>query len=116
GSSPGLFTGTGNAELNRYLALLNSPTSPSASGLKAGGILVSDSYSLANPGKNDLIVKGNVGIGMVSPSSKLAVQTPTNIYGLTHTDGAITLGEVVGNNAGWLGTLTNHQLNLFANN
>src|SRR5439155_4975659 len=31
GSSPGLFTGTGNTELNRYLTLLNSPTSPSAS-------------------------------------------------------------------------------------
>jgi hypothetical protein len=115
GSSPGLFTGTGNVELNRYLALLNSPTSPSASGLKAGGILVSDSYSFANPGKNDLIVKGNVGIG-TAPSSKLTLQTPTNNYGLTHTDGAITLGEVVGNNAGWFGTLTNHQLNLFANN
>ena len=59
GSSPGLFTGTGNTELNRYLALLNSPTSPSASGLKAGGILVADDYSFANPGKNELIVKGN---------------------------------------------------------
>jgi hypothetical protein len=60
GSSPGLFTGTGNTELNRYLALLNSPTSPSASGLKAGGILVADDYNFANPGKNELIVKGNV--------------------------------------------------------
>jgi len=31
--------------------------------LKAGGILVADSYSFANPGKNDLIVKGNVSVG-----------------------------------------------------
>jgi len=50
GASPGIFTGTGNAELNRYLYLLNSPTSPSASGFKAGGILVADSFNIAGGG------------------------------------------------------------------
>jgi hypothetical protein len=59
GGSPGLFTGTGNSELNRYLTLLNSTGYPSASGLKAGGILVADDYSYADPAKNDLVVKGN---------------------------------------------------------
>jgi hypothetical protein len=41
--SPNLFTGTGGAELNRYLPQLNSPGATSVSGLKVGGVLVSDS-------------------------------------------------------------------------
>jgi hypothetical protein len=41
--------------------------------LKAGGILVSDSYSYANPGKNDMVVKGNVGIGTATPNHRLSV-------------------------------------------
>ena len=73
GGNAHLFTGTGASELNRYLQLLNSSNYQSASGLKAGGILVSDSYSYANPGKNDLIVKGNVGIGTPTPAEKLEV-------------------------------------------
>lgn len=63
GTSPTLFTAASGGEQNRYLHLINSPTYASASGLKAGGILVSDSYSFADPGKNDLVVKGNVGLG-----------------------------------------------------
>ncbi|MCH5718209.1 hypothetical protein [Niabella hibiscisoli] len=64
-----LYTGTGTQELNRYLLLLNSAQQPSASGLKAGGILVSDAYDFASPGKNDLVVKGNVSIGRSSVAS-----------------------------------------------
>jgi hypothetical protein len=72
---PFLFTGTATAEQNRYLSILNSPHHQSASGLKAGGILVSDSYSYANPSKNDLIVKGSIGIGIptINSAYKLAV-------------------------------------------
>ncbi len=73
-NSPVLYTGTGSVELNRYLLIANSPSYGSASGLKAGGIVVSDSYAYANPGKNDLIVKGNVGIGTTNPDSKLSVK------------------------------------------
>jgi hypothetical protein len=73
GTNPSLFTGTGAAELNRYLSLVNSPSSPSASGLKAGGVLVSDSYNFANPAKNNLIVKGSVGIGLPNPGFQLDV-------------------------------------------
>ena len=80
GGSPGVFTGTGNVELNRYLFLLNSPTLASASGLKAGGILVADSFSYANPSKNNLIVKGSVGIGTPTPGAKLTVQTPAGSF------------------------------------
>jgi hypothetical protein len=74
GLSPTLFTGTGTAELNRYLNLINSPGLTSASGLKAGGILVSDDYAFANPAKNDLVVKGRIGIGTAgAPAYKLDV-------------------------------------------
>ncbi|MFC3198174.1 hypothetical protein ACFOET_11185 [Parapedobacter deserti] len=68
-----IFTGVSNQELNRYLTLINSVGRTSASGLKAGGILVSDSYAYANPGKNDLIVKGSIGVGTTNPQAKLAV-------------------------------------------
>jgi hypothetical protein len=63
GVSPTLYTAASGGEQNRYLQLINSPSSPSASGLKAGGILVADSYSYANPGKNDLVAKGNITAG-----------------------------------------------------
>lgn len=72
-SSPTLYTGQGSSELNRYLSLINTAQFPSASGLKAGGVLVSDSYAYANPGKNDLIVKGVAGIGTNAPVRKLHV-------------------------------------------
>ncbi|UBF27076.1 tail fiber domain-containing protein [Kovacikia minuta CCNUW1] len=73
GTSPTIFTGTGTTEQNRYLSIINSPSSPSASGLKAGGVLVADSFNFANPGKNNLIVKGNVGIGLTNPIFQLDV-------------------------------------------
>lgn len=73
GGNPTVYTGTGTTELNRYLHLINSPTSTSASGLKAGGVLVADSYSFANPSKNDLVVKGRVGIGTPTPGFALDV-------------------------------------------
>jgi len=73
GGNPSLFIGTGTADLNRYLLLLNSPDAQSASGLKAGGILVADTYSWGSPGKNDLLVRGSVGIGAPSPTFPLVV-------------------------------------------
>lgn len=73
GTSPVLYTSTAATEQDRYLQIINSPSFSSASGLKAGGLLVADSYGFANPGKNDLIVKGNVGIGTANPTSKLEI-------------------------------------------
>src|SRR5262249_11272861 len=55
---------------------INSPSVASASGLKAGGILVADDYGYGFPTKNDLIVKGYVGIGLganVAPANPLHV-------------------------------------------
>jgi len=63
-----IYTGIGTGEANRYVLLLNSPRAPSASGLKAGGILCADSFAYANPGKNDMVVKGTLGVGYPNPA------------------------------------------------
>ncbi len=97
GSSPTIFTSVSNAEENRYLHIINSPNSPSASGLKAGGLLVSDSYGYANPGKNDLIVKGNVGIGTTNPTGKLEV-VGGDALKLTGPGPTVTFKDVLNNN------------------
>jgi hypothetical protein len=57
----------------------------------------------------------NVGIGTTTPADKLSVQTPTQTFGVTHTDGNITVGTYVGNGYGWLGTKSNHPLAFFTN-
>ncbi|MFY7910184.1 MAG: hypothetical protein ACOVO2_11550 [Emticicia sp.] len=53
---------------------------------------------------------GRVGIGTSNPVDKLTVQTPTNTYGLSHTDGTATVSTYVGGAAGWLGTKSAHPL------
>jgi hypothetical protein len=63
GANPILYTGIGASELNRYYQIVNSAGLANPSGLKAGGLLVADNFAFANPSKNDLIVKGRVGIG-----------------------------------------------------
>ncbi len=68
-----IFTGTGTSELSRFMRLLNSPEHATASGLKAGGVLVADNYEFANPSKNDLIVKGKVSIGTAKTDAALTV-------------------------------------------
>lgn len=75
GTNPVLYTGSGGSELSRFLLLINSPNLTSASGIKAGGVLVADMYSYANPGKNDMVVKGKVSIGTpnIDPNSILNV-------------------------------------------
>jgi hypothetical protein len=57
----------------------------------------------------------NVGIGTTLPLDKLTVQTPTGVYGITHTDGIVRLSTYIGgSNAAWLGTATTHPLHFFA--
>lgn len=73
GGNANLFVGTGTAELNRYLQLINSPQYGTAARLKTGGLLVADSYAYANPAKNNLIVKGRVGISTTVPTATLDV-------------------------------------------
>lgn len=59
---------------------------------------------------------GNIGIGTPNANDKLTVQTATSGYGLTHTDGNITVGTFVGGLGGWYGTQSNHPLFFFTNN
>jgi len=104
GASPVLYTGMGSTELNRYLQLINSAGAPSASGLKAGGVLVSDSYAYANPGKNDLIVKGAVGIGAATPVRNLHVVAGdlfTARFESTHANASVTEFRSASSNNTW---------------
>lgn len=57
----------------------------------------------------------NVGIGTTTPITKLTVQTLTNSYGVTQTDGTVTVGTYIGASEGWLGTRSNHPLTFFTN-
>lgn len=103
-ASPVLFTGMGYEELNRYLLLINSLQYPSASGLKAGGVLVSDSYAYANPGKNDLIVKGSVGIGTTTPARRLHAHDPgifSARFETSHATAAVAEFRSVSSNNTW---------------
>ncbi|ANH80053.1 hypothetical protein A8C56_02805 [Niabella ginsenosidivorans] len=74
-ANPALRLSTSSTDQNRYLAILNSKALGAAGGLKAGGVLISESYAYANPAKGDLVVKGNISIGRATPVSgyKLAV-------------------------------------------
>lgn len=73
GGASKIYTSTGGVDSNQPLRILNSPDLTSTAGLFAGGILVADNYSYATPGKNDLIVKGNVGVGTTDPTRKLQI-------------------------------------------
>jgi len=59
---------------------------------------------------------GKVGIGTNAPITKLTIKTLTNDYGVTQTDGTITVGTYIGAGEGWLGTRSNHPLTFFTNN
>ncbi|MEO8072880.1 MAG: hypothetical protein ABI686_06505, partial [Acidobacteriota bacterium] len=66
------------------------------------------------------IVGGNLGVGTTAPTTKLQIKTVSGDYGLTQTDGAITVGSYVGGSSsgatgGWLGTLSNNKLLFFTN-
>lgn len=112
-----VYTAATGGEQSRYMKILNSTTLSSASGLMAGGVLVSNDYGYASPGKSDLIVKGTVGIGTASPgsvisNSKLDIEGGhillSNNYGVFS---ANTGGTGIG--AG-MDSTTNDDLELFA--
>lgn len=58
---------------------------------------------------------GNVGIGTNNPISKLHVNTSSNEYGITHSDGIVTLSSFVNGAGAWLGTTSNHPLSFYVN-
>lgn len=61
------------------------------------------------------INSGNLGVGTSSPADKLSVQTSTNNYGISHTDGTNTISTYLGLGAGWLGTKTAAPLYFYTN-
>jgi hypothetical protein len=72
------------------------------------------------PTRMTIDLTGNVGVGTTDPTEKLTVKTAPGSYGVSHTDGTATVGTWVGPGAtvdesGWLGTKTDHPLQLFTN-
>jgi len=59
---------------------------------------------------------GYTGIGTSTPATKLQALTADGNYGITHTNGTITVGTYIGSGGGWFGTQTNHPLYFFTNN
>ena len=59
---------------------------------------------------------GNVGINTDTPAEQLTVKTPTSNYGVTHTNGTVTVGTFIDTYGGWFGTKTNHPLFFRTNN
>ena len=75
----------------------------------------STNFWSANGSDISNINSGSVGIGTTTPLSKLGVKTATGNYGLTQTDGTVTVGTYVNANLGWFGTRSNHPLTFFTN-
>ncbi len=111
-----------NTSANAALQVSLAPTNVFLEGIATDGVTPRQ-LQLGNMGGVALVPSGgNVGIGTATAAAdKLVVQTPTNQYGLTHTDGTTVVGSRVGTGVagtprGWLGTKTNHPLSLFTNN
>jgi hypothetical protein len=55
-----------------------------------------------------------IGVGTMNPNHKLEVKTDPNQYGISHTDGNVTLATWTGD-GGEIGTISNHPFRLYAN-
>jgi len=86
----------GSSTTYKYLQLLNLNA---ASGLKCGGLLVSDDPLFASPSRNDLVVKGSVGIGVASPTATLDVNGTIKATSLELT-GKATSASTVSSDSG----------------
>jgi hypothetical protein len=83
-----------------------------------GGILVGSSYQSSNAPANGAIIQGNVGIGTTSPGTKLQVNSTAGTYGITNTNGTVTIGTYIeaSNTYASFGTSSNHPIGFFTNN
>ena len=57
---------------------------------------------------------GNVGLGTDSPVDKLTVFSQSGQYGVTHTDGNVSVSTLTTGNQGYIGTKTNHPFGIYA--
>ncbi|MDR6370543.1 uncharacterized protein YaiE (UPF0345 family) [Chryseobacterium bernardetii] len=69
-----------------------------------------------NTQKMTVTSSGNVGIGTTTPNTKLTVSTADNSFGITHTNGTVSLETYIGGGSGYVGTTTSNTLNLMTNN
>ncbi len=59
---------------------------------------------------------GRVGIGTATPQTMLEVRTPSNFFGIQHTDGTVNIATYISpSDGGWIGTRSNHSFSLFTN-
>jgi len=68
----------------------------------------SNSYWYTNT--NFALMNGNVGIGTDNASTKLQALTADASWGITHTNGSVSVGTYVGSSGGWLATQSNSPL------
>lgn len=80
-----------------------------------GRLFLSTSAASSSSNFGIVVHNNSVGIGTTTPAQKLTVQTSSNSYGITHTDGTSTLSTYINGTGGWLGTTSNHQLCFFTN-
>ncbi|MEJ5051957.1 hypothetical protein WH221_19185 [Chryseobacterium culicis] len=57
-----------------------------------------------------------VGIGTITPDTKLTINTPDGSFGLNHTNGTINLKTYIGGGSSYFGTTTANNLYLMSNN
>ena len=118
--------------LNPRQAILSTPyTIQAQNAAKLGGIPASEYVTTSTVGNSFIrngttpqtsanfnisgsgFFGGNLGIGTTAPQTRLQVQT--NGYGVTQTNGTVTVGTFVSPTGGWYGTATNHPLFFFTN-
>lgn len=109
----GLLIYQTDGEVGFYVNRSSLPSIPNWSRLTEGENLWS--RTIANNNNITPTNTGNVGIGTSIPTDKLTVQTASNNYGISHTDGTHTISTYVGGNAGWLGTKTLAPLYFYTN-
>ncbi len=79
------------------------------------GYLYSFDYGSFTP--KSLVLQGpggNVGIGTLTPQTKLTVNS--TLFGIEHTNGTVSLSTYLSSGAGWIGTRSNHPLYFYTNN
>jgi hypothetical protein len=58
---------------------------------------------------------GKVGINTEVPVEALTVYSPTNTYGISHTDGTVKFSTYINSIGAWIGTKSNHPLYFYTN-
>ncbi|MBL7943810.1 MAG: hypothetical protein JNM00_13640, partial [Flavobacteriales bacterium] len=98
-------------------SLVILPPDPTGGGTGGIGTTTNHDLPLFTNNLDRLTIKadGNVGIGTPSPIRKLTVQTDGEFgYGFTHTNGIMDVTTYL-QDGGWIGTVNNVPLHLFAN-